>query len=130
MGLADALLKMVEAGGDEFREEMDRRGLAVLASTIADVHADKHEVARCAMRLLGLMSAELLVRHTEDHMKEDGAIVCLGLEVLNRCVREDKEKLNDVARFDGREMLRDVETMWVGAQMIQLQALNLSRRLK
>jgi Ca2+-binding EF-hand superfamily protein len=127
--LCDALLSMAEVGGDEARQDMDRGGLGVLASTVADLHSDRCEVARCALRLLCSVSIELLVLTIEEQ-KHSSSIVGLGLEALNRRVKNDDAKLNEVAKYGGREMLDDLEVIWKGSKMLSLHILNLKRRLR
>jgi Ca2+-binding EF-hand superfamily protein len=127
--LCDALLKMAENCGEEALQEMERGGLGVLASTVADVHSDRSEVARCALRLMSIVSIELLVALVEEQRHLD-AIVGLGLEALNRRVKSDDAKLDELAKFGGRELLDDIEEEWKGSKMISLHILNLRRRLR
>jgi len=127
--LSDALLAMVQTGGEAFKEDMERGGLGVLASTVADLHSDRCEVARCALRLLSWVSIELLVSTIEEQADLD-SIVGLGLEALNRRVKDDKVALDELAMYGGREMLDDIEGMWKGSRMISLHILNLRRRLR
>lgn len=57
-------------------------------------------------------------------------IVSLGLEALNRCVKTDDAKLNELAKYGGRELLDDIEEHWKSHKMISLHILNLRRRLR
>lgn len=108
---------------------MERGGLGVLASTVADLHSDRCEVARCALRLLSIVSIELLVSAVEESRHLD-SIVGLGLEALNRRVKSDDQKLDDLAKYGGRELLDDIEDDWKCSKMISLHILNLRRRLR
>jgi len=128
--LCDTLIAMVQAGGQDFSEEMERLGLGVLASTVADIHSDRPDAARAAVRVLALVSVELLVGLIEDSMKSCGVLVSLGLEVINATAKADPRIVDEVARYGGREMLDDVEAVWAGDQQISLHALSLRRRLR
>lgn len=121
---------MAEACGDEFTEEMGRRGLGVLASTVADIWSHKSDVVRSALRLLSLTSTELCIRDMTENL-ESPVITSIGLEALNKLAKESQEGLDDIARYGGREYLEDVEKTWgVKDRMIHLHALNLQRRLR
>lgn len=129
--LCDALLTMAEACGEDFRGEMGRKGLGVLASTIADIWSSKSGVCRIALRLLGVCSVELLVSCCSENVEENAIIMNLGLEVLNRVAKESQEGLDNIARYGGRELLDDIEQYWASKDMmINLQVLNLRRRLR
>lgn len=127
--LCDALLAMTEMGGEAFKEDMERGGLAVLACTVADLHSDRCEVARCALRLLSTVSIDLLVDTMEELSSMD-SIVGLGLEALNRRVKNNDSALDELAKYGGREMLDDLEGVWKNSRMISLHILNLRRRLR
>mmetsp|Transcript_87741 Transcript_87741/g.165471 ORF Transcript_87741/g.165471 Transcript_87741/m.165471 type:complete len:576 (+) Transcript_87741:222-1949(+) len=127
--LCGALCAMAESCGEDFLEEMERRGLGVLASTVADFHKERPEVARSAFRLLSIVSIELLVGNMEENSYVENT-VALGLEALNRRVRADRDALDQLARVGGRELLDDLEPCWQSNKMIALQMLNLRRRLR
>jgi len=129
--LASALLAMADSGGVEFKEEMDRRGLGFLSSTVADVWAGHPEVAKVALRLLGTVSLEHLIRHLEEVMASEGRIVFLGLEALNKLTVGEgaMAQIDEAVRHGAREMLDDVDDSWAGNRMIALHSLNLRRRL-
>lgn len=127
--LCDALLAMAESGGEAFLEEMERRGLAVLASTVADFHKARPDVARCALRLLSTVSIESLVAIIEENLYMEN-VVMLGLEALNKRVREGPDKLNELAKYGGREMLDELEPCWESNKLISLHILNMKRRLR
>jgi len=80
-------------------------------------------------RLLSTVSIELLVALMEDQKNLD-TIVSLGLEALNRCVKNDQAKLDELAKYGGRELLDDLEPEWKSHKMISLHILNLRRRLR
>lgn len=126
--LCDALLTMAEHCGAEFREEMDRRGLGVLASTVADLWVDKPEVCRCAVRLLSTVSIGLLLGMLEEQRSRP-AVVGICLEVLAKRAKESTDTLDDIVMQGGREALEMVAPLWAGDRMISLHALNLQRRL-
>jgi len=127
--LCDALLAMAEKGGTLFREEMDRRGLGVLASTVADIWKDKSEVLRCSFRLLSTVSIEILISMMEEQSDHE-LIVLVGLEVLNQRGKESMKNLDQTVKFGGYEVLDEyIEPRWGHSQMISLHALNLRRRL-
>eukprot|EP00930_Biecheleria_cincta_P070323 TRINITY_DN57965_c0_g1_i1.p1 TRINITY_DN57965_c0_g1~~TRINITY_DN57965_c0_g1_i1.p1 ORF type:complete len:616 (-),score=151.25 TRINITY_DN57965_c0_g1_i1:24-1871(-) len=129
--LCDALLTMAEVCGEDFQEEMGRKGLGVLASTIADIWSSKTDVCRSALRLLGVCSVELLISCCSENVAENAMFMNLGLEVLNRVAKQSQEGLDDVARYGGRELLDDIERYWASKDMmINLHALNLRRRLR
>lgn len=129
--LCDALLSMAEVCGDDFKEEMGRGGLGVLASSVADVWSSKADVCRSALRLLAIASMELFIAFLTEHLGDSMMVVHLGLEALNRMVREDPAALETVAIWGGRELLEQVEEEWGEKdEMIYLHALNLRRRLK
>lgn len=126
--LCDALLTMASLG--DFREEMCRQGLAVLASTLADIWVSRPEVARKALRLLGLMSIELLMDSTSSYLQTHGPMLCLALEVLN-CLARSPSDLDDIARFGGRELVEDVnKSVFASNVIVALHALTLGRRLR
>jgi len=127
--LLGALVCMADVGGDEFRLEMDRRGLGMAAGAVADVWASRPEVARLALRLLGMVSVELLISHITEAIQE-GTIVCLGVAALNQLTRDDPRLIDDVAEQGGREMLDEVDQNWASERMISLQSLNLRRKLR
>jgi len=129
--LVGALVSMAETGGDEFVGEMDRRGVAVVASMVADVWARRPQVARTALQLLAAISIELLIQHIEGAVDSDINIVHLGLEVLNRAIRmRGMAAIDEAATHGGREMLDTVEGAMGGNPMVSLHLLNLRRRLK
>jgi len=119
---------MVEACGQEFREEMERRGLGVLVSNVADMWLQRSEVARCALLLLSAVSISLLLGMIEEQ-SNNSMLVCLALEVLNRRARENGHALDDIVVNGGRDILEDIQSKWVGNRMISLHALSLQRRL-
>jgi len=122
-----------EPPGDPFREEMDRRGLGVLVSTVADIWARRPEVCRRALYLLSMVSIELIILHIQEQVAVGGdglRIVGLGLEVLNRRARDDPRAIDDIKLYGGMEMLDIVEPQVESDRMVSLQALNLRRRLK
>lgn len=100
-----------------------------MASTVADLHSDRCEVARCALRLLSFVSIELTLLTLEEQRHLD-SIVGLGLEALNRRVKNDPSKLDELAKNGGRELLDKIEGMWAGSKIISLHILNLRRRLR
>jgi len=129
--LCDALLSMAEATGDEFREEMGRRGLGVLASSVADVWSGKAAVCKSALRLLAIASMELFIDFLQDHIPDNQMVVLVGLEALNRLGKEHPPAMEDIARWGGREMLEEAELEWAEKdRMIHLHILNLRRRLR
>jgi len=129
--LCDALLHMAEATGDEFREEMGRRGLSVLASSVADIWSSKADVCRSALRLLAIASMELFIDFLLDRIEGHQMVMVLGLEALNELARKHPASLEEIARWGGREMLEQVEEGWAEKdQMIYLHILNLKRRLR
>jgi len=124
-----ALMCMADIGGEEFVEEMDRRGLAMLTSTVADVWCARPEVARLALLLLGKVSVELLVTQIQESLRQRN-IVYLGLVSLNRLARDRPEQVESIAEQGGREMLDEVEEQWSTDQDIALSAVSLRRRLR
>lgn len=127
--LCDALLCMAEVCGEDFQEEMGRKGLGVLASTVADIWSSKTDVCRSALRLLGTCSLELLISSCKENVTDNANFVNIGLEVLNRAASQDG--LDHIARHGGRELLDDIEAAWAQKDMmIHLHALNLRRRLR
>lgn len=129
--LCDGLLSMAEVCGDDFKEEMGRGGLGVLASSVADLWSYKADVCRSALRLLAIASMELFVAFLTEHLGDNIMVMHLGLEALNRMARDDPNALDTIARFGGRELVEKVEEEWGNKdEMIYLHALNLRRRLK
>lgn len=131
--LCSALLSMVEVCGEEFKEEMDKKGLGVLASFVADVWAEKPEVARRALKLLGIMSLSLLMVTAREHLRNNpkGQMVCLCLETLNRLCQQNSKVMDEVARLGGRELLEDVEASGAAANcMVMLHVFTLRRRIR
>lgn len=128
--LVSACLAIADAGGDEFKLEMDRRGLGVLVSTVADVWAKRPEVARSSMLLLGVVSIEHLISHIEEALHKDGTIVFLGLEALNRLTKDSPCTVDELVTQGARELLDEVEAAWGSNRMISLYTLNLRRRLR
>jgi len=129
LSLCDALVALAELGCEELREEMERRGMAVLASTVADLHRDRPAVNRCALRLLSAVSIELLVQTLEEQ-KKSYVYVFNGMEALNRRAREGQSRLDEIAYYGGREMIREIEPIWADNKMVSLHFLNLRRRMK
>mmetsp|Transcript_70134 Transcript_70134/g.131111 ORF Transcript_70134/g.131111 Transcript_70134/m.131111 type:complete len:608 (-) Transcript_70134:147-1970(-) len=129
LSLCGALVDMCETGGDDFKEEMDRRGCGVLASTVADLHRDRPEVMRCALRLLGCVSIQILMGLIEENMAA-GSLISSALEVLNKRAREDIQARDEIAYHGGREILDELEEHWTEHKIISLHMLNLRRRLK
>ncbi|OLQ10925.1 hypothetical protein AK812_SmicGene5317 [Symbiodinium microadriaticum] len=68
------------ATGDEYREEMGRRGLSVLASSVADIWSSKADVCRSALRLLAIASMELFIDFLLDRLEGHQVVMVLGLE--------------------------------------------------
>lgn len=102
-----------------------------MASSVADVWSSKADVCRSALRLLAIASMELFIAFLTEHLGDSMMVVHLGLEALNRMVREDPAALETVAIWGGRELLEQVEEEWGEKdEMIYLHALNLRRRLK
>jgi Ca2+-binding EF-hand superfamily protein len=126
--LCDALLGMAESCGTEFREEMDRRGLGVLASTVADLWLQRPEVARCALLLLSTVSIPLLLGMLEEQ-SDHSVLVVISLEVLNRRARESVKDLDEIVFHGGKELLEVIQKIHAGNRMISLHALSLQRRL-
>lgn len=127
--LCDALLWMAETVGEEFRLEMEKQGLGVLASTVVDLHSDRADVARSGLRLLSFVSIELLIGTIEESLGSE-SIVTLGLEVVNKLVREDPCALDEVATYGGRELADLIEPKWGSSRMVALHLLNFRRRLR
>merc|ERR1712139_253115 len=48
----------------------------------------------------------------------------------NRRVKSDDKKLDELAKYGGREMLDELDGIWKGSKMISLHILNLRRRLR
>lgn len=128
--LTSVLLAMAETGGDDFVQEMDRRGLGFLTSTVADIWAGRAEVAKVALRLLGTVSIEHLVRHLDEVVATEGKIVFLGLEALNKLTSGNMEQVDEAVRHGAREMLDEVDVNWSDSRMISLLSLNIRRRLR
>eukprot|EP00931_Biecheleriopsis_adriatica_P074139 TRINITY_DN48266_c0_g1_i1.p1 TRINITY_DN48266_c0_g1~~TRINITY_DN48266_c0_g1_i1.p1 ORF type:complete len:619 (+),score=149.78 TRINITY_DN48266_c0_g1_i1:85-1941(+) len=130
IALCDCLVTMAEACGDEYAEEMGRRGIAVLASTVVDIWSHKPDVVSISLRLLGLASVELLIATLTENLAS-ALMTMTGLEALNKLAKEGQEGLDDIARYGGRELLDDVDGQWGDKdRLIHLHALNLRRRLK
>lgn len=126
--LCIALIAMIETGGEEFKLEMEKRGIGVLGSTVADLHSDRPEVMRNALRLLCATSVELLIGVMEEQPEHENLIV-FGLEMLNKRAREDPSALDDIAMHGGREMVDIIEPLWKHNRIVALHVLNLKRRL-
>mmetsp|Transcript_60043 Transcript_60043/g.142997 ORF Transcript_60043/g.142997 Transcript_60043/m.142997 type:complete len:608 (+) Transcript_60043:51-1874(+) len=129
LSLCGALIDMCETGGEDFKEEMDRRGCGVLASTVADLHRDRPEVMRCALRLLGCVSIQILIGLIEENMSSE-SLISSSLEVLNRRARDDTEARDEIAYHGGREIIDELEEKWGDNKILSLHMLNLRRRLK
>jgi len=53
------------------------------------------------------------------------------LEALNKMAKDSNEALDDIAKYGGRELVEDVETIWSSRdRMLCLHGLNLKRRLR
>eukprot|EP00927_Polykrikos_kofoidii_P038771 TRINITY_DN33187_c0_g1_i1.p1 TRINITY_DN33187_c0_g1~~TRINITY_DN33187_c0_g1_i1.p1 ORF type:complete len:717 (+),score=162.13 TRINITY_DN33187_c0_g1_i1:227-2152(+) len=127
--LCDALLTMAEKGGETTCEEMDRRGLRVLASLVADTWCTKPQVCRCALQLLSTVSINGLLNLVENQADKE-VVVNTGLEVLNKRAKESRASLDAIIEGGGREVLDIVEPKWASHQMISLNAFNLRRHMR
>merc|ERR1719356_1391289 len=130
--LCDCLLRMVQDSGESFREEMERGGVAVLASTVADIHAERVKVSRCALRLLAICSTQLLLDVMRESFDSRGANSTLrvGLEALNWLTQNYPGTIDEIARLGGRELINDVQPAFAADGLFGLHCLNLRRRLQ
>lgn len=129
--LCCALMSMAEVCGDDFMEEMGRKGLGVLASTVADMWSSNERVCRIALRLLSLMSIELTIGLLLEFVECNAMVTTLGLEALNKlCKDKSQDIIEEVAFHGGREYIQEVEKHWSHNSMIALHASTLRRRLR
>eukprot|EP00929_Paragymnodinium_shiwhaense_P027774 TRINITY_DN1621_c1_g1_i1.p1 TRINITY_DN1621_c1_g1~~TRINITY_DN1621_c1_g1_i1.p1 ORF type:complete len:650 (-),score=203.48 TRINITY_DN1621_c1_g1_i1:320-2269(-) len=127
--LCVALTTMAEKCGSAFRQEMDRRGLGSLASTLADMWSQRPEVCRTAMRLLATISVSGVLDMIEEQ-HDNAVVVCMGLDVLNKKAKDDPFALDQMAAHGGREVVAMLEEEWCKDRTIDLHAVNLKRRLR
>eukprot|EP00933_Yihiella_yeosuensis_P038139 TRINITY_DN3209_c0_g2_i1.p1 TRINITY_DN3209_c0_g2~~TRINITY_DN3209_c0_g2_i1.p1 ORF type:complete len:640 (-),score=145.07 TRINITY_DN3209_c0_g2_i1:153-2072(-) len=130
LALCNALLAMAEVCGEEFQEEMGRKGLGVLASTVADMWKNKTQVCRASLRLLSVSSIELLIAMMVEQVENSIMITTLGLEALNMVAKQGQTKTDEIALYGGRELIAEVEQNFASNEMVNLLVVNLKRRLR
>jgi calmodulin len=131
LSLCQTLLRLVQGGDEAYKDKLQQQGLGVLATTVADMHQDRPQVVRLALRLLGVCSPQLLLDMMRESLEVQGAsqTVRIGLEVLNWLTQLSAESVDEIARLGGREIISAAQPAFASDKMVTLQCLNLRRRL-